>query len=125
MNTPVFCLLVVLTTTLVQVQCSGTCSSQYPVIPGPPGRDGIQGSPGPKGDKGDRGDAGQDGRDGIQGVPGRTGDKGDRGDAGGPPGPPGDPGTFSEEEFIRVSDNVTAKVVAELMKSIQTLNSIP
>ena len=41
MDTPVFLLLVVLTTTLVQVQCSGTCSTQYPVIPGAPGRDGI------------------------------------------------------------------------------------
>ena len=105
-------LLVVLTATLVQVQCSGTCSSQYPVIPGPPGRDGIQGHSGPKGDKGDRGEAGQDGRDGIQGVPGApgqdgiqgssglNGDKGDRGDAGrdgrdgiqGVPGAPGQDG---------------------------------
>ena len=112
MDTPVFLLLVVLTTTLVQVQCSGTCSSQYPVIPGPPGRDGIQGHSGPKGDKGDRGEAGQDGRDGIQGVPGAPGqdgiqgssglkgDKGDRGDVGrdgrdgiqGVPGAPGQDG---------------------------------
>ena len=89
MDTPVFLLLVVLTTTLVQVQCSGTCSSQYPVIPGPPGRDGIQGPSGAKGEKGDQGDRGYDGRDGIQGVPGRTGDKGDRGDPGGPPGDKG------------------------------------
>ena len=56
MDTPIFLFLVVLTTTLVQVQCSGTCSSQYPVIPGPPGRDGIQGPSGAKGEKGDQGD---------------------------------------------------------------------
>ena len=105
-------LLVVLTAALVQVQCSGTCSSQYPVIPGPRGRDGIQGHSGPKGDKGNRGEAGRDGRDGIQGVPGAPGqdgiqgssglkgDKGDRGDAGrdgrdgiqGVPGAPGQDG---------------------------------
>ena len=105
-------LLVVLTAALVQVQCSGTCSGQYPVIPGPRGRDGIQGHSGPKGDKGDRGEAGRDGRDGIQGVPGAPGqdgiqgssglkgDKGDQGDAGrdgrdgiqGVPGAPGQDG---------------------------------
>ena len=88
MDTPVLLLLVVLTPTLVQVQCSGTCSSPYPVIPGPPGRDGIQGHSGPKGDKGDRGDAGQDGRDGIQGVPGSPGRDGIQG----PSGPKGDKG---------------------------------
>ena len=113
MDTLIFLLLVALTTTLVQVQCSGTCSSQYPVIPGPPGRDGIQGHSGPKGDKGDGGEAGQDGRDGIQGVPGTPGhdgiqgssgpkgDKGDRGDTGrdgrdgiqGVPGRTGDKGS--------------------------------
>ena len=147
MNTPVFLLLVVLTTALVQVQCSGTCSNQYPVIPGPPGRDGIQGPSGSKGDKGDRGEAGRDGRDGIQGVPGRTGDKGDRGEPGergetgaqgikgdvgpegprgvpgtkgewGPPGPPGDPGMVTDEDLDKLSANVSDEVTAALLAEI-------
>ena len=58
MDTAVFLLLVVLTATLVQVQCSGTCSNHCQVIPGAPGRDGIQGPSGAKGEKGDRGDRG-------------------------------------------------------------------
>ena len=120
MDTPVFLLLVVLTATLVQVQCSGTCSSQYPVIPGPPGRDGIQGPSGAKGEKGDRGDRGYDGRDGrdgrngIQGVPGPTGSKGEPGSS-----------TINEEDLNRVCYNITVKVnesIAELLDTIQTLN---
>ena len=106
MNTPVV-LLVVLVTTLVQVQCNNeTCTERYTIIPGPTPRDG---------------------RDGVQGVPGRTGDKGDRGDIG-PAGPKGDPGsvTFTEEDVNRVSDNITAKInesiIAELLDTIQTLN---
>ena len=120
MDTPVFLLLVVLTTTLVQVQCSGTCSSQYPVIPGAPGRDGIQGPSGAKGEKGDQGDRGYDGRDGrdgrngIQGVPGPTGSKGEPGST-----------TLNEEDLDRVCYNITVKVnesIAELLDTIQTLN---
>ena len=103
MHTLVVLFAVVFATTLVA--CHGIFPSRYSGPPGPPGRDG------------------RDGRDGIQGIQGPPGDKGDRGDAVGPPGPPGDPGTFSEEEFIRVSENVTANVVAELMESIQTLNN--
>ena len=109
MNTLIFLLLevVVLVTTLVQVQCKNeTCTERYIIIPGPTPRDG---------------------RDGIQGVPGRTGDKGDRGDIG-PPGPNGDPGSaiITEEVLNRVSDNVTAEInesiIAELLDTIQTLN---
>ena len=116
MDTPVFLLLVVLTATLV-VQCSGTCSSQYPVIPGPPGRDGIQGPSGARGEKGDRGDRGydgRDGRDGIQGVPGPSGSKGEPGST-----------TLNEEDLNRVHYNITSKVnesIAELLYTIQTLN---
>ena len=98
MHTLVVVFAMVFATTLVE--CHAIFPSRYT---GPPGRDG------------------RDGRDGLQGIQGPPGEKGDPGDGGGPPGPPGDPGTFSEEEFIRVSDNVTAKVVAELMESIQTL----
>ena len=124
MNIPVFFLLLVLTATLVQVQCSGTCSSQYPVYPvsitcssgypvilGPPGRDGIQGPSGAKGEKGDRG---YDGLNGIQGVPGLPGSKGEPGST-----------TLSEEDLNRVCYNITAKVnesIAELLNTIQTLN---
>ena len=120
MDTPVFLLLVVVTATLVQVQCSGTCSSQYPVIPGPPGRDGIQGPSGARGEKGDRGDRGYDGRDGrdgrngIQGVPGPSGSKGEPGST-----------TLNEEDLNRVHYNISAKVnesIAELLYTIQTLN---
>ena len=107
MNTLVI-LLVVLVTTLVQVQCNNdTCTEQYTIIPGPTPRDG---------------------RDGVQGVPGRIGDKGDRGDIG-PPGPKGDPGsvTFTEEDLNSVRDNVTARInesiIAELLDTIQTLNN--
>ena len=103
MCTLVVLFVVVFATTLVE--CHEIFPSRYSGPPGPAGRDG------------------RDGRDGIQGIQGPPGVKGDPGDAGGPPGPPGDPGTFSEEEFIRVSDNVTANVVAELMESIQTLNN--
>ena len=106
MNTPVV-LLIVLATTLVQVQCNNeTCTERYTIIPGPVPRDG---------------------RDGVQGVPGRTGDKGDQGDIG-PAGPKGDQGsvTFTEEDLNRVSDNVTAmineSIIAELLDTIQTLN---
>ena len=120
MDTPLFLLLVVLTATLVQVQCSGTCSSQYPVIPGPPGRNGIQGPSGPKGEKGDRGDRGYDGRDGrdgregLQGVPG-------------PPGTKGEPGstTLTKEDLNHVHYNITVKVngaIAQLLDTIQALN---
>ena len=101
MHTLVVVFAVVFATT--RVECHAIFPSRYTGPPGPSGRDG------------------RDGRDGLQGIQGPPGDKGDPGDGGGPPGPPGDPGTFSEEEFIRVSDNVTAKVVAELMESIQTL----
>ena len=120
MDTPVFLLLVVLTATLVQVQCSGTCSSQYTVIPGPPGRDGIQGPSGTKGEKGDRGDRGYDGRDGrdgrngIQGVPGLPGSKGEPGST-----------ALNKEDLDHVCYNITAKInesVAELLDTIQTLN---
>ena len=120
MDTPVCLLLVVLTATLVQVQCSGTCSSQYPVIPGPPGRDGIQGPTGARGEKGDRGDRGYDGRDGrdgrngIQGLPGPTGPKGEPGST-----------ALNEEDLNRVCYNITAKVnetIDELLDTIQTLN---
>ena len=109
MNTLIFLLLevVVLVTTLVQVECKNeTCIERYTIIPGP--------TP-------------PDGRDGIQGVPGRTGDKGDRGDIG-PPGPKGDPGSaiITEEVLNRVSNNVTANInesiIAELLDTIQTLN---
>ena len=101
MDTPVFLLLVVLTTTLVQVQCSGTCSSRYPVIPGPPG------PPGPPG---------RDGRDGYNGRDGRDGDKCDQGDL----GPKGNPGStnLTEGDLNGICDNVTAK----LLDTIQTLN---
>ena len=105
MNTPAI-VLVVLVTTIVQVECNETCTEQYTFIPGPTPRDG---------------------RDGIQGVPGRTGDKGDRGDIG-PPGPKGDPGStiITEEDLNHVSDNVTSKInesiIAELLDTIQTLN---
>ena len=105
MNTQI--LLVVLATTLVEVECNNeTCTEQYTIIPGPTPRDG---------------------RDGVQGVPGRTGDKGDRGDIG-PPGPKGDPGivTFTNEDLNGVSDNVTARInesiIAEVLDTIQTLN---
>ena len=98
---------VVLVTTLVQVECNNeTCTERYTIIPGPTPRDG---------------------RDGIQGVPGRTGDKGDRGDIG-PPGPKGDPGSvmFADEYLNDVCDNVTSKInksiIAELWDTIQTLN---
>ena len=123
MDTAVFLLLVVLTATLVQVQCSGTCSSQYPVIPGAPGRDGIQGPSGAKGEKGDRGEQGYDGRDdcdgcngrsGMQGVPGPSGSKGERGST-----------TLTEEDLNCVRYNITAKInesIAELLNTIQTLN---
>ena len=106
MNTPAILLLVVmLVTTVVQVECDETCTEQYTIIPGPTPRNG---------------------RDGIQGVPGRTGDKGDRGDIG-PTGPKGDPGsTIITEDLNHVSDNVTAKInesiIAELLDTIQTLN---
>ena len=107
MNTPaILLLLVMLVTTVVQVECDETCTEQYTTIPGPTPRDG---------------------RDGIQGAPGKTGDKGDRGDIG-PPGPKGDPGStiITEEELNRVSDNVTAKInesiIAELLDTIQTMN---
>ena len=99
-------LVVVLVTTVVQVQCNETCTEQYTIIPGPTPRDG---------------------RDGVQGVPGRTGDKGNRGDIG-PTGPKGDPGStiITEEDLNRVGDNVTAKInesiIAELLDTIQTLN---
>ena len=98
MNTPVI-LLVVLATTLVQVQCNNvTCTERYTIIPGPTPRDG---------------------RDGVQGVPGRTGDKGDRGDI-------GPSVTFTEEDLNHVRDNVTARInesiIAELLGTIQTLN---
>ena len=99
-------LVVVLVTTVVQVECDETCTEQYTIIPGTTPRDG---------------------RDGIQGVPGQTGDKGDRGNIG-PPGPKGDPGStiITEEDLNHVSDNVTAKVnesiIAELLDTIQTLN---
>ena len=118
MITPI--LVIVLTATLVQVQCSGTCSSQYPVIPGPPGRDGIQGPSGGKGEKGDQGDRGydgrdgRDGRDGIQGVPGTSGSKGEPGSS-----------TLNEEDLNRVCYNITVKInesIAELLDTIQTLN---
>ena len=106
MNTS-FILLVVLVTTIVQVQCNNeTCTERYTIIPGPTPRDG---------------------RDGIQGVPGRTGDKGDRGDIG-PTGPKGDPGnvTLTAEYLNRVSDTIIAKinesVIAELQNTIQMLN---
>ena len=88
--------MVVLVTTLVQVQCIDKCTQRYTIIPGPTprdGRDGVQGVPGTTGDKGDRGDVGPAGPKGDPGVPGRNGtsDKGDRGDIG-PAGPKGDPG---------------------------------
>ena len=120
MDTPVFLLLVVFTATLVQVQCSGTCSNHCQVIPGAPGRDGIQGPSGAKGEKGDRGDRGYDGRDGrdgrngIQGVPGPTGSKGEPGST-----------TLTEEDLNRLRYNITVKVnesIADLLDTIQTLN---
>ena len=120
MDKPVFLLLVVLTATLVQVQCSGTCSSQYPVIPGAPGRDGIQGPSGAKGEKGDQGDRGYDGRDGrdglngIQGVPGPSGTKGEPGST-----------TLTKEDLNLLHYNITGKVnesIADLLNTIQTLN---
>ena len=109
MNTLISLLLlvVVLVTTVVQVECNETCTERYTIIPGPTPRDG---------------------RDGIQGVPGRTGDKGDRGDIA-PPGPKGDPGlaTVTEEVLNLVSDNVTTKInetiIAELLDTIQTLTN--
>ena len=105
MNTPAI-LLVVLATTLNQVQCNETCNERYTTIPGPTPRDG---------------------RDGIQGVPGQTGDKGDRGDIG-PTGPKGDPGStiITEKDLNRMTDNITANInesiIAELLDTIQTLN---
>ena len=107
MDTPVFLLLVVLTTTFVQVQCSGTCSSRYPVISGPPGPPGPPGSPGHNG---------RDGRDGYNGRDGRDGDKCDQGDL----GPKVNPGSsnLTEGDLNSICDNITAK----LLDTIQTLN---
>ena len=127
------------------VQSNGSCTGQYPLIPGPPGRDGrdgIQGVPGRTGDKGDRGEPGSldesgvagsqgpkgekgtAGPQGIQGVQGISGSKGDKGSMG-PAGPQGNPGLFTEEDFNRVSQNVTTKlnesIIAELVERVQYL----
>ena len=113
-------LLAVLVTTLVRVQCSGTCFNRYPAIPGPPG------PPGPSGPPGRDGRDGRDGIQGNQGDPGRTGDKGDRGDICSPG--PCDAGsvTLPGEYLNRVIDNVTARInesfIVELLDTIQMLN---
>ena len=127
------------------VQSNGSCTGQYPLVPGPPGRDGrdgIQGVPGRTGDKGDRGEPGglgetgmagpqgpkgekgMAGPQGIQGVEGNSGSKGDKGSMG-PAGPQGNPGLFTEDDFNRVSENVTNKlnesIIAELVERVQYL----
>ena len=105
MDTPFLLLIVVLTTALVQVQCSGTCSSQYPIIPGPPG---PPGPPGRDGRDGRDGHSGRDGRDGIHGVPTQTGDKCDQSDI----GSRGNPGSTNlTEGDLNCCDNITAKLL--------------
>ena len=175
------------------VQSHGSCTGQYPLIPGPPGRngrDGIHGVPGRTGDKGDRGEPGgpgeagmagpqgpkgekgMEGPQGVQGEKGNLGSKGVKGDTGptgpqgnqgkpgsegasgtigpqgpkgekgtagpqgnsgskghkgsmGPAGPQGNPGLFTEEDFNRVSENVTNKlnesIIAELVERVKNL----
>ena len=104
MDSLVSLLLVVLTTTLVQVQSSGTCSHQYPVIPGPPGPPGPPGSPGRDG---------RDGRDGHDGHDGHDSCNDDKCES-------VNPGStiLTEGDLNSICDNITAK----LLDTIQTLN---
>ena len=73
---------------------------------GETGSQGASGAIGPQGLKGEKGMAGPQG---IQGVKGNSGSKGDQGSMG-PAGPQGNPGLFTEEDFNRVSENVTNKL---------------
>ena len=121
------------------VQSNGSCTGQYPLVPGPPGRDGrdgIQGVPGRTGDKGDRGETGSPGEagmagphgpkgekgmagpQGIQGEKGNSGSKGDKGSMG-PAGPKGNPGLFTEDDFNRVSQNITNELNESLLAEVE------
>ena len=114
--------LAVVSTVLLQVVLSnGSCTGQYPLVPGPPGRDGrdgIQGVPGRTGDKGDRGEPGSPGDDVMTGPQGPKGEKGMA-------GPQGNPGLFTEDDFNRVCENVTTKlnesIIAELVERVRYL----
>ena len=89
--------------------------------PGPQGRageKGEQGDMGPrgvKGEKGLKGERGYEGPRGIIGVPGLPG-------VIGPRGHPGDT-KLSEEEFSRVTSNVSLEVLGQVMKKVAELEA--
>ena len=85
---------------------------------GPPGEKGQQGDIGPRAAKGEKGRKGQRGHEGPRGPIGEPGLPG----VIGPRGHPGDT-ELSGEEFSRVTSNVSAEVLGQVMKKVTELEA--
>ena len=91
---------------------------------------GTPGPEGPAGEKGEQGDIGPRGVKGEKGLKGERGFEGPRGPIGipglpGVTGPQGHPGNtkLSEEEFSRVTSNVSLEVLGQVMKRVAELEA--
>lgn len=88
-------------------------------VPGPQGPRGYRGDKGDRGAMGEKGEKGVSGRDGVDGLRGPVGEPGLPGVI----GPRGHPGAavLTEDEFCRITKNVSADVMDVVTKKLAEL----